>query len=329
MAYRVSAKEVAELAGVSRAAVSRTFGSGHVSAKVRERVIAAADTLGYRPNAIARSLIGGRSDLIAVVVAEHDSIHNSLLIDRLVVAITRGGKRALVIPASGDADLDRSALDASDYQVDAIVVIGGTVSPAIIERLRKAEVPLFLYERLIEAPGVECVICDNVAGGAIAARFLLRAGHTRLAYLTKPRATHSNLARREGFVSAIEEAGERLFAEAVGEQGFAGGFKAASKLFAQGTIPDAVFCFNDEMALGAMQAAAAMKLSVPGDVAVIGYDNIPMAAWPVFNLTTIDHAITRPIDVLMERIAARLEGDDVSPGPHVMEPELIVRTSTR
>ena len=170
MAYRVSAKEVADLAGVSRAAVSRTFGKGVVSAEMRERVIAAADTLGYRPNAIARSLIGGRSGLVAVVVAESDSLQNSLLIERLVVAITNSGKRALVIPATPDADLDQSTLNASDYQVDAIVVVGGTVSSAIIERLSKAEVPLFLYERLTDAPGVECVIFANdptVLGGAL------------------------------------------------------------------------------------------------------------------------------------------------------------------
>lgn len=329
MAYRVSAKEVADLAGVSRAAVSRTFGKGVVSAEMRERVIAAADTLGYRPNAIARSLIGGRSGLVAVVVAESDSLQNSLLIERLVVAITNSGKRALVIPATPAADLDQSTLNASDYQVDAIVVVGGTVSSAIIERLSKAEVPLFLYERLTDAPGVECVICDNVAGGQLAARFLLRAGHTRLAYLTKPRVTHSNRARREGFVAGLAEAGASLFAEAVGEQGFAGGFRAGTRLFSQKTIPDAVFCFNDEMALGALQAAAAMKLDVPGDVAIIGYDNIPLAAWPAFNLTTIDNAIEPPVAILMGRIAARMDGAPAEPRPHVTHPELVVRGSTR
>lgn len=329
MGYRVSAKDVAARAGVSRAAVSRTFGDGKVSATARARVLAAAEELGYRPNAIARSLIGGKTDLIALVVAEGDSVHNSLLIERFIVAITRRGKRAMVLPASAEADFDQSTLNASDYQVDAIVVIGGTVSPAIIERLRKADLPLFLYERLNDAPGVECVICDNVAGGHLAARFLLRSGHTRIAYVTKPLLTYSNAARREGFVAGLAEAGGSLFAEATGEQGFAGGCKAAMALFSRRQVPDAVFCFNDEMALGAIQAASVMKLAVPEDVAIIGYDNIPMAAWPMFDLTTIDNAIERPIAVLLDRIAARLDGGAPEPAPHVIEPELVVRGTTR
>ena len=157
MQQRVSAKDVADLAGVSRAAVSRTFGRGQVSAAIRERVIAAANELGYRPNAIARSLIGGKTDLIAVITAEQDSIHNKLLIEKLIAAITDLGKRALVIPATADADIDESALSAFDYQVDAIVVIGGTVSKRIVDHMGGVGVPLFLYERLIDGGAAECV----------------------------------------------------------------------------------------------------------------------------------------------------------------------------
>lgn len=212
--------------------------------------------------------------------------------------------------------------------MDAIVVIGGTVSPAIVDRLRRADVPLFLYERLSDDPGVECVVGDNANGGHLAARFLLRSGHQRIAYLTKPLVTHSNAARRDGFVTGLREAGHTLFAEVTGEQGFAGGFKAGTGLFSRKEIPDAVFCFNDEMALGALQAASAMKLRVPQDVAIIGYDNIPMAAWPAFNLTTIDNPIERPISVLLDRISARLEGGEADRAPYVLEPELIVRGTT-
>lgn len=328
MRHRVSAKDVAELAGVSRAAVSRTFGDGKVSAKVRARVVAAAETLGYRPNAIARSLIGGRTELVALIVAENPSVHNSMLIERLIVAITRLGKRALVIPATADADLDESALNAADYLVDAIVVIGGTVSPAIVARLGKAAVPLFLYERRIEDPGVECVIGDNVAGGRLAARYLVRCGHRRIAYLTKPLMTHSNRMRREGFLAGLAEAGQSLYAEATGEQGFAGGLRAGIELFSKQKPPDAVFCFNDEMALGALQAARVMKLAVPGDVAVIGYDNIPMAAWPAFDLTTIDNPVDRPIALLVDRITARLGGAEPAAKAHLVAPELVVRGTT-
>lgn len=328
MRHRVSAKDVALRAGVSRAAVSRTFGDGQVSEKVRQRVTAAAEELGYRPNAIARSLIGGRTDLVALITAGHDSIHNTILIERLIVAISRRGKRALVIPATLDAGIDESILNAADYQVDAVVVVGGTVSSNIVDQLRRFGVPLFLYERYANDPGLECVTGDNVGGGRLAARYLARCGHQRIAYLTKPLKTFSNRGRRDGFEAGLRDAGQEIFTEAHGEQGFKGGFKAAIDLFSATEIPDAIFCFNDEMALGALQAASVMKLRVPEDVAIIGYDDIPMAAWTVFNLTTIHNAIDRPIDVILDRLSARLDGSAAADTPHVIEPELVVRGTT-
>ncbi|MGI9400768.1 MAG: LacI family DNA-binding transcriptional regulator [Rhizobiaceae bacterium] len=329
MQRRVSAKDVALLAGVSRAAVSRTFGGGQVSQKVRLRVQEAAKELGYRPNAIARSLIGGRTDLVAVITAGRDSIHNSLLIEQLIVAIARRGKRAMVVPAAGEEAIDGSILDVSDYQVDAIVVIGGTVSPNIIERLKAFGVPLFLYERLVEDKGLECIMGNNVLGSKMAASYLIRNGCRKLAYITKPLDTFSNQARREGLVAALADAGLELFAEAKGEQGYQGGFRAAMELFSAREIPDSLICFNDEMAFGALQAAATMNIDVPGELAIIGYDDIPMANWPVFNLTTIHNAIKQPVNIIVERIEKRLEHGDMAYENHVIEPELIVRGTTR
>ncbi len=328
MPQRVSSKDVAALAGVSRAAVSRTFGNGQVSERVRARVTKAAETLGYRPNALARSLTGSATDLIAVILADSLSTHNRHLIEQLVVAIARNGKRSLVVPAAGDDGIDESALNAADYQVDALVVLGGTVSPATVDRLRRVEVPLFLYEREVDDPRLECVVGDNAAGGRLAARYLLRCGHRRIAYLTKPLMTYSNQARHDGFARALAEDGQTIYAEAHGEQGHSGGYNAAMKLFSMAEPPDAVFCFNDEMAFGALQAAATMKLSVPGDVAIIGYDNIPMSAWPVFDLTTIHNSIDEPIRILMDRIVERLAGQPNAPDPHRFAPELVVRGTT-
>ncbi len=325
MRQRISAKDVAKLAGVSRAAVSRTFGGGQVSAKVRQRVIEAAEELGYRPNAIARSLIGGKSDIVAIVTAGRDSIHNTMLIEKLIVAVTVRGKRALVIPATADMDIDESILNAADYLVDAIAVIGGTVSPKIVKRLGNLGVPIFLYERDVSDADVECIIGDNALGGRLAAHYLVRSKRKKIAMITKPLMTFSNKARSSGFSSGLEDSGVELFATSFGEQGFDGGYSAAMELYSAPEVPDAIFCFNDEMALGAFQAAAVMNLSVPSDVAIIGYDNIPMASWPIFNLTTIHNAIDRPINILLDRIFERIDGDKPQLETHTIRPELIVR----
>ena len=325
MRQRISAKDVAKLAGVSRAAVSRTFGDGQVSAKVRQKVIEASEELGYRPNAIARSLIGGKSDIVAIVTAGRDSIHNTMLIEKLIVEVTVRGKRALVIPATADTDIDESILNAADYQVDAIAVIGGTVSPKIVKRLGNLGVPIFLYERHVSDSNVECIVGDNALGGRLAAHYLVRSGRTKISMITKQLKTFSNKARGQGFSAGLKDSGAELFSTAYAEQGFDGGFSAAMELFSARDVPDAIFCFNDEMALGALQAAAVMNLSVPDDVAIIGYDDIPMAAWPIFNMTTIHNAIDRPINVLLDRIFARIGGDGPQSETHTIRPELIVR----
>lgn len=328
MQHRISAKDVATLAGVSRAAVSRTFGKGQVSTAIRERVIEAASQLGYRPNAIARSLIGGKTDLIAVIINENDSIHNALLISKLVSEITLLGKRALVIPETADNDIDQSTLNAFDYQVDAIIVVGGTVSPQIVDQLSGVGVPLLLYERGVDGAGAECVTCDNEYGARIAARYLIRCGRTRIAYVTKKRQTYSNTHRRQGITAELKDADMELHGEAHGAQSFAGGYEAAIELMSAAPPPDALFCFNDEMALGALEAAKVMKLTVPEDIAVIGFDDIPMSSWPVFGLTTITNPIDDPVNVLVDRISARLGGAPASPKLHLIRPSLVVRTTT-
>ena len=328
MQHRVSAKEVATLAGVSRAAVSRTFGNGQVSTAIREKVIAAANQLGYRPNAIARSLIGGKTDLIALITIENDSIHNALLVSKLISEVTLLGKRALVIPATADNETDQPTLDAFDYQVDAIVVVGGTVSPRIVDRLSGVGVPLFLYERQLDGTGAECVTCDNAHGARIATRHLIRCGCKRIAYVTKHRQTHSNVQRHQGLMSELNNAGLPLHGEAHGEQSFHGGYRAAIELMSADLPPDALFCFNDEMAIGALEAARAMKLEIPKDIAVIGFDDIPMSSWPVFDLTTITNPIESPVELLIQRISARLEGATASAEAHTIRPSLVVRSTT-
>ena len=92
--------------------------------------------------------------------------------------------------------------------------------------------------------------------------------------------------------------------------------------------PDAIFCFNDEMALGALHAAAVMKLSVPDDVALIGFDDIPMSAWPMFELTTVTNPIDRPVDLLINRIGKRLDNSALVEAPHLISPSLVVRRTT-
>lgn len=327
--FAVTAQDVADLAGVSRSAVSRCFsGAGRVSKDKRERVLAAAEALGYRPNAIARSLTGQKTDLVALVTTEHLTPRSNEHLSEMTLSLAEAGKRALVIPVGEHATIDESSLRALDYKVDAIVIMGGSVSGRIVEMLKAARIPLFLFGRDHEGETSIGISCDNALGGAMAARFLLRAGRRRLAYVGKKTRTFSDRSRRQGFCSVLEREGLALHAEAEDETTYEGGRRAASTLFSSGEPPDALFCFNDTMAFGALQAAREFKLNVPGDLAVIGFDDQPMASWHTFELTTVGYDPRALARLATEKVIETLERDELVPGSFHIEPRLVVRRTT-
>ena len=327
---RVTALEVARLAGVSRSAVSRCFsGSTKIAPATREKVRQVAHSLGYRPNAIARSLTGQRTDLVAIIVAEQENPHTRMVEDTLMVRLAEQGKRILMVPVTAETTVDESLLRALDYQVDGIIVVGGSVSQSIVTDLMALDVPLFLYGGAMEGQGIESVCCDNLKGGATAARFLLRGGHQRIAYLTKRATTYANTLRRRGFVGELEKAGQGLYAEVFNDNSYQGGLDAALRLLTRDAPPDAIFCFNDIMALGALDAAASLKLRVPDDLSIMGFDDIPMASWHAFNLTTLRNEVAAQTSLLVERMAARWAGEQPTNSLHTVEPTLVVRGTTR
>lgn len=325
----VTAQHVADLANVSRSAVSRCFsGAGKVSKDKRQRILAAAEELGYRPNAIARSLTGQKNDLVALITTEHLSQRSNEHLSALTLRLAEVGKRALVIPVGDDTSIDESSLRALDYKVDAIVIMGGSVSDRIVGALRAARVPLLLFGREHVGETAIGVSCDNERGGEMAARFLARTGCRRFAYIGKKARTHSDRSRRLGFKHTLEELGLALHGEEEDETTYEGGRRAASKLFASAKAPDALFCFNDIMAYGALRAARDFKLSVPDDLAVIGFDNQPMSAWPEFNLSTVECDPDKLALLATRQVLAALTGAKLARRTYYLAPELVIRGTT-
>lgn len=325
----ITAQNVADRAGVSRSAVSRCFsGAGKVSQEKRARIHAAAEELGYRPNAIARSLTGQKTDLVALVTTEHLSPRSNEHLSEMTLSLAEAGKRALVIPVGEHTTIDESSLRALDYKVDAIVIMGGSVSDRIVDLLKAARIPLFLFGRDHEGDTSIGICCDNVMGGAIAARFLVRAGRRRLGFVGKRARTFSSHSRRQGFCQELERLGFSLHGEADDETTYEGGRRAAAKLFSTEDPPDAVLCFNDTMAFGALQAACDFKLRVPEDVAVIGFDNQPMAAWPPFELTTVGYDPKALANLATNKILDALARDEITAQSFHVQPQLVIRRTT-
>lgn len=328
---RATSVEVARLAGVSQSAVSRCFTAGaSISPATRDKVMAAARELGYRPNALARGLASNRTDLVGVVAGSFETPFEPYLFDRLTDALVGVGKRPLVVRGNPAVDVARPLLTALDYQVDGIVVMAGGVTRATIDAVKHLGVPIVLYGFVTTTDLVDCVCCDNIAGARLVADALLASTYRRVAYVTGRRSAFSEAERRSAFVARMAEGGRPVDRVVEGDYSYDGGLRAGLELLAGPKRPDAVFCGNDAMAFGVIDAARhRLGLRVPEDLAVIGFDDVPMAGWPGYDLTTVrnpvDEIVTVTLDVLARRLAS-------APGPYVVHrttPSLVRRSTAR
>lgn len=328
---RVTAQEVARLAGVSQSAVSRCFTDGaSVSPQMRARVLEAAERLSYRPNAIARSLTTARTDLIGVIMGDLDGPFQPYLFEHLTRGLATLGKQPLLIRGDPADGLGGASMAALDYQVDAAVVTAGSVSPETIRSVMNLGVPLLLYGRAVESDGVDSVCCDNALGARLAADALVAAGHRRIAYLGGRPTAFSEQERGVAFRQRLAEHGVAPVAVGSGDYTYESGYRAALRLLAAEPRPDALFCGNDAMAFGAMDAARTnLGLTVPDDVSIVGFDDVPMAAWPSFDLATIRNPVDRIVATLLGMLERRLADPDTPPEVHRAAPVLIKRGSAR
>ena len=302
-----SSHDVAKLAGVSRSAVSRAYTPGaYVSAATREKVRAAAQMLGYSPNAIARSLSQRRSGLIGLVAADLHHPFLAQLTQQLALNIQARGYGVLFLVA-GPEGQDPLVPKMLSYQVDGVVISVSTLDSQLASALQQAERPVVLAHEIVETPGLSAVTGDSQAGGAAAAELLYDAGRRRIAYVAGRPDTSTSRERGWGLRSELAARGLAVYAEEPGFYTYEGGADAARKLLSLSPPPDALFCASDLMAMGALATARyEFGVAVPEQVAIVGYDNIQPAGWLPQGLTTLDPNITEiarvTVDVLVEKI---------------------------
>jgi len=328
---RATALEVARLAGVSQSAVSRCFTDGaSVSPRMRARVLEAAERLAYRPNAIARSLTTARTDLIGVIMGHLDGPFEPYLFEHLTRGLATLGKQPLLIRGDPDVGLDGALMSALDYQVEAAIVTAGTVSSDTIAAVRALGIPPLLYGRAEVSDGVDSICCDNPLGARLVADALVASGHRRIAYLGGRRSAFSERERSIAFRGRLGEHGLTPVAVAGGDYSYDSGFREASRLLTTDPRPDAVFCGNDAMAFGAIDAArTVLGLRVPDDVSIVGCDDVPMAAWPSFNLATVRNPVDGIVAGLLDMLKRRLDDPEAEPEVRRAAPTLIRRGSAR
>ena len=325
----VTLKEVAERAGVSRSAVSRTFTDGaSVSEKMRRKVEKAAKELGYSPNALASSLTTGRTKLIGLV---SNNFHNPIFLE-VFDLFTRGLQdrdlRPLLLNLSEESEPEHAVRMMRQYSVDGVVVASSTLSPDFAKAFRDAEIPVVhSFGRPSSTPQVHVVGIDNVECGRMAARTLISRGYRHVAFLGGPEDATSTQDRYTGFMSEMSAHPDinvsYSFAEAYS---FVAGRKEMMRLL-EGQPAEAYFCGDDVLSIGVLSAIQHSGLTVPGDIGVIGLNDMEMAGWENIALTTIHQPIRQIVSSSIELMVAMLDDPDRYPETRIF-PCLITERKT-
>mgnify|MGYP005988429157 CR=1 FL=1 len=327
----VTSLQVAQRAGVSQSAVSRVFTPGaSASAKTIEKVRRAAAELGYRPNMMARAMITGKSRIIGLVVAYLDNQFYPVAVERLSNALQEQGYHVLVFTASNsETHVAKVMQDLMDYQVDGIITASVGISSDLTERCNAAGIPVVMFNRGQDGAGVSSVTSANYDGGRKVAQYLLECGHENIAHISGWQGSSTGRDRQLGFVDRLTEVGmtPRVIDGKYDRDTAAA---ATVDLMDRRHAPDAIFVGNDHMAFAVMDTLRGeLGLRIPHDVAIVGYDDVPLSAWPSFDLTTVRQPVNRMVDVTVNTLLQQIDDHDAPACRIEIDGPLIVRGSTR
>jgi DNA-binding LacI/PurR family transcriptional regulator len=320
--------DVAERAGVSKSLVSLVMRkSPHVSDEKRAAVLKAAEELGYRPNAVARSLVRRRSYLIGVMLS---NVHNPFfadVVDSIEERAAANGYRALFNSGKRVPSREQRALETLlELQTDGLILAGTLLDTKTINEAAADGVPIAVISRVMRTDRVDTVTGDDRAGPGLAVDHLVSLGHRRIAHIDGGRGAGART-RRGGFNAAMRRHGLDPIAVG-GSYTEEGGVAGVRRLVEMGCRATAILAANDLAALGVLQALSEMDLVVPDDVSLIGYDNAWLAEMRLLSLTTIDQARHELGATAVELLIDRLDRGRKEARHVVVTPSLVVRATT-
>jgi DNA-binding LacI/PurR family transcriptional regulator len=304
--HRVTAREVAELAGVSISAVSRVFTKGaSASAATRNKVLKATRALGYQPNLLARGLMTRRTELIGLVSNNFDNPAFMEIFDLFTRRLQQQGLRPLLVNLSDGMPPNGALAMLLQYRVDGVIVASSPLHREFAKACAQACLPLVqAFGRPSSTAGITIVGADNAQGGRVAGDLLCTRGYRQIAFLGGPRTAPSTEDRLKGFKQRLLADGLYPVAEVYGSSfSYGVGNALMRQLLAQSKV-DAVFCGDDILAMGAIDACREAGISVPGEIGIVGFDDMPMAAWSGYNLTTVRQPIGEIIVTAVELMLA-------------------------
>lgn len=327
---RASATDVARLAGVSQSAVSRAFTPGRaISGDMRARVERAAATLGYRPNMLARSLITRRTNMVAVMTGDIGNPQYARTVNTMSLELQRRGYHVLLLSLEEGQGVEQAVEEVLKYRVDGVLIVSATLSSEVGEACAQVGVPVVLCNRYARHANVSSVRIENRLGGRDVAQFLIDHRHRRLGFIAGTSVDPTSADREQGFNERLGELRAGNVRRVEGDFTFDGGRRAFAALWREWR-PTAIFAASDLMAAGAMDAARYdFGCKVPDDVSIVGFDDLPLASWPSYDLTTVRQPVEalarRSIELLVERI----EQANMAPRTELLDGQIVVRASVR
>ena len=325
---RLNSMDIATLAGVSQATVSRVLqNSDKVHPDTRQRVLDVLKQTDYVPNIWAQAMKTSRSDAIGIVVSRIKNPLYPEILDIVSKILTSRGKRMIVW--NGEGSGEEAALSGIEQSlVDGVLFTTATDNSIALHRALKLDAPVVLINRTVDLPGCVSVTSDNYSGGVQVGEYFVKHGRHRIGLIPGSRGASTLRERECGFRHVMERFGIEILVPSIPVQEISHdyGRDAMADLLRTNSDIDAVFCINDLVALGAMDSLLRKRLHVPEDVWLVGFDDISMASWETISLSTvrqpIEAMVREGIDLLLKRI------DGIDEESHVLPVELISRRST-
>ena len=306
---RVTSYDVAEVAGVSQSAVSRVFQKGRsVSDKTREKVLATANELGYKPNAIARMLITKHSGMVAVILSSRVNLIYPEVLSLLNKRLSEKNERVLLFNLDDAAGLDDILEHIWTFQVDGVIAIAAHFDNESINKFKQHQIPVVLYNRRVAGHSASSVCCNHEQGIFELVDILHNFEHKNYLVLAGPEESDVAQERCELALKALSNKGINNVPIEYGDFSYASGRQAFLSYMASHSAPTAVVCSNDTMAIGVIdEARENYGLRVPEDLSVVGFDGVNAVFWHSYQLTTVKQPIEQmtkaAVDILLEQIA--------------------------
>ncbi len=328
-------KDVAKKAGVTPAIVSRVINddpSLFIREETRNRVLEAVKSLGYRPNAIARSLRTKTTGTIAMVIPDITNPFFPEIIKGVQRAVSQKAFSLILGNTEDDIAKQREYIELLvEKQIDGVLLASLHTDDESIDLLERYHIPYVLVNRITKDIQSPFVIVDDVYGAKLAVEHLVQLGHKKIAHISGPLYIDTGLQRLEGYRKTLNNFGIEFFSEYVVESKFdeEGGYSAMKRLLSLEDRPTAVFAANDLIALGALTAISEQELKVPDDISIVGFNDIWIAQKVSPPLTTIKFALFDMGYIASEMLIKKIQGEVVAEKRIILEPELVVRHSTK